>query len=115
MTRAILSLLGFILIALPSIAADSIHINRVQSRVTESNSSWEKHAWQVEIRNMAQQPRQCRLTIEWLDRDGFVVDDDNERIYLRCCGATDNFRGYDLISQPATQSVASVSAKVACE
>ena len=64
---------------------------------------------------MAQRARQCRLTVEWLDADGFIVDDDTERIQLRCCGAFDNFRGYDLITQPATQQVVSASAKVACD
>ena len=98
----------------PASDADAIHINDVQSRVTESNSIWEKHAWQVELRNMAQQPSVCELTIEWLDADGFIIDDDLERIRLRCCGATDTFRGYALVSQPATQNVRSVNAKIAC-
>ena len=57
----------------------------------------------------------CALTIEWLDADGFIIDDDIERMRLRCCGATDTFRGYALIRQPATQNVRSVSAKIACD
>ena len=99
----------------PASGADDIFINDVQSKVTESNTSWEKHAWQVELRNMAQLPSVCALTIEWLDADGFIIDDDIERMRLRCCGATDTFRGYALISQPATQNVRSVSAKIACD
>ena len=115
MFRTAFTLLVLLLTAPPASAQDAIHIKEVKSRVTESNSTWGKHAWQVELRSMAQRPRSCRLTIEWLDADGFVIDDDREYIQLRCCGAYDTFRGYALIRQPASQAVDSVSAKAACE
>ena len=95
-------------------AYDGVRVYNLKTRVTESNSTWEKHAWQVSIRSVDPEPLSCTLTIEWLDRDGFIVDDDREYVQLKCCGATHEFSGYALVSHPAAQSIQNASAKLSC-
>lgn len=64
---------------------------------------------------MAQRQRSCRLKIEWLDKDGYIVGDDTEYVRLKCCGATETFRGYSLLTYPAADAVHSVSAEIGCD
>lgn len=84
----------------------------VDSRVTEANSSWSKYAWKLTIRNMTADALALEAVIEFLDADGFVVDDDREYNLVLGPNQEQTFTGYDLIDASAAPRVAQVNAKV---
>jgi hypothetical protein len=92
--------------------SDALKIESIDSRVTESNASWQKHAWILVIRNEGSESYTANATIEWMDADGFVIDDDSEYGLTIGPGESKTFRGYDLISVPEASKVTNVSAKI---
>ena len=50
----------------------------VDSKVTESNTSWWRYAWKLTLRNSGGAPHAFRATIEFQDKDGFIIDSDNK-------------------------------------
>jgi hypothetical protein len=90
----------------------SWEIVSVDSRVTESNSSWWKYAWKLTIRNRGTQPIGLDATIEFQDGDGFVVDSDNEYGLVVGAGAEQTFTGFDLVDSSVAANVKRTNAKV---
>lgn len=92
--------------------AKPFEIVDVDSRVTEANSSWSKYAWKLTIRNMTADALALEAVIEFLDADGFVVDDDREYNLMLGPNQEQTFTGYDLIDASAAPRVTQVNAKV---
>lgn len=86
-------------------------IVEIDSRVTESNSSWWRYAWQLKLANDSQQPMVFDAKIEFQDADGFVIDQDNENGLIPA-SAEKTFTGYKLISVPGAMKVQKTMAKV---
>jgi hypothetical protein len=86
-------------------------IIEVDSRVTESNNSWWRYAWQLKLANDSQQPMLFDATIEFQDADGFVIDQDTERGLIPAASEK-TFTGYKLVSLPGAAKVAKTLAKV---
>jgi hypothetical protein len=91
---------------------DLFEIVNVDSRVTESNTSWSRFAWRLTIRNKDNQPHRFNAKIEFQDRDGFVVDDDDEYGLVVPANSEQVFTGYDLIEANVVAKVARTNAKV---
>ncbi len=87
-------------------------IVKIESRVTESNNSWHKYAWRLEIRNNEEIPLTFNATIEFQDGDGFVIDDDSEYGLYVAPNSTKTFTGSTLIRVPGAYKVAKTNAKV---
>jgi len=87
-------------------------IVKIESRVTESNSSWHKHAWRLEIQNDEDIPLTFNAKIEFQDSDGFVIDDDNEYGLYVPPNSAKTFTGSTLVSVPGAYKVAKTNAKV---
>ena len=83
----------------------------VDAKVTESNSSWSKFAWKLTIKNKASHPQAFDATIEFQDKDGFVVDDDNEYGLVVPANAEKTFTGYDLVDAAIAGNVSKIAAK----
>ena len=95
--------------------AKLVEIVSVDARVTERNDSWWKYAWKLELRNLTASPVRVRATIEFQDKDGFVVDDDTEYNLVVPAKSSDVFTGYQLISMPGARNVARTVAKAQIE
>jgi hypothetical protein len=84
----------------------------IDSRVTESNETWSKFAWKLTVKNKSSQTLAFDATIEFLDSDGFVIDDDSEFGLVVGAGETKTFTGYDLVTSASATKVRSTNAKV---
>lgn len=89
-----------------------IQITNVDTRVTESNHVWSKFAWMVTIANAGEQPEAIKIKVQWLDGDGFVVDEHTEYDCFVPAREYQTFRGFALIDASAAPSVSSINAVV---
>lgn len=96
----------------PSAAKAQIEITEVATRPTESNSTWTRFAWKVAVMNLTSQPLRLSLIVEFLDSDGFVVDQDVKPDLALGAGLATTFTGFKLISAAPAKNVATVTAKV---
>ena len=53
-------------------------ISDVDARVTESNNTWWRFAWRLTLKSVDTHPHTMNATIEFQDKDGFIIDKDNE-------------------------------------
>ena len=92
--------------------ASLFEILSVDGRITESNSVWWKYAYIVELQNTSDKRLLLDATIEFLDTDGFVVDDDRVYDFLLEPGETSSMTGYALIDASVAANVDGINAKV---
>jgi len=92
--------------------ADLFAIVAIDARVTETNDVWSRYAWKLTLRNRDSGPHTFDVTIEFQDKDGFVVDDDNEYGLTVPANAEQTFTGYDLVGSSVAGKVARTNAKV---
>jgi hypothetical protein len=92
--------------------ADETEIVSIDTRVTESNSTWSKYAWKLTLRNKSARPARFEATIEWYDSDGFIVDTDRARDLVVPAQGEETFTGYALINADVAGKVAKIGAKV---
>lgn len=88
----------------------TIKIVEIDARVTEKNNSWWKYAWKLTIRNSGNLPVSLSATVEFQDKDGFIIDDDDEYGLVVPAGATKTFTGYQLIDADVAINVAQIGA-----
>jgi len=88
----------------------TIKIVEIDARVTEKNNSWWKYAWKLTIRNSGSLPFSLSATVEFQDKDGFIIDEDNEYGLVVPAGATKTFTGYQLIDTEVAINVAQIGA-----
>jgi len=69
----------------------------IKSRITETNDVWWKHAWRLSLKNKSSEMLFFDATIEFQDKDGFIIDVD---------------RVFDLVLPPHTEKVFTGSAMV---
>jgi len=93
-------------------AAPIVKIVEIDARVTEKNNSWWKYAWKLTIRNSGNLPVSLSATVEFHDKDGFIIDEDNEYGLVVPAGATKTFTGYVLIDADIANNVAQIEASV---
>lgn len=92
---------------------DQWEIVEVDARVTETNDTWWKYAWKLTLRNNSTVRMAFEATIEFQDKDGFVVDDDRADGPLVVePGTSQTFTGYDLVTTGAATKIMRTSAKV---
>ena len=97
----------------PSVAqAQGWEIVSVESKVTEQNDVFWRHAWRLTIRNRDSAPLRFNATIEFQDAEGFVISEDNAYGLSVPGDSEETFTGYDLIQVPGARRVAQTNAKV---
>lgn len=84
----------------------------VDGRVTEKNDSWWRFAYIVEIENRDDYEMVLDLTVQFLDADGFIVDDDYSYNLYIGAHTTKQFTGYDLVTASVAENVESINASV---
>ncbi|WP_105213253.1 hypothetical protein [Pseudoalteromonas sp. T1lg22] len=87
-------------------------IMSIDAKVTETNSTWWKFAWRLQIKNNSKSVQVFNATIEFLDSEGFVVDDGQENGLVVQSGETKSFTGYELVTASVARNINSTSAKV---
>jgi hypothetical protein len=87
-------------------------IVKIETRIIETNNSWSKFAWKLILKSLAEKPLTFNATIEFLDKDGFVVD--NSFAYNLFLPAKDEqtYAGYALVNASIAGLVASIQTKV---
>jgi len=90
----------------------TIKIVEIDARVTEKNNSWWKYAWKLTIRNSGTNPVSLSATIKFQDKDGFIIEEDNEYGLVVPSGTTKTFTGYELIDTEVAVNVTQIGASV---
>lgn len=96
--------------ALPDVRL--LEITDSDARVTERNDTWWKFAWKVTVKNMSASAVVVRATMEFLDKDGFIVDTDDGDGMVVPPNGQETASGFALITMPSATTVAKTAAKV---
>jgi hypothetical protein len=91
-----------------------VFIEDLQTEMTESTKSWDRHIWSATVRNARTTPVTCGLGVAWLDKDGNIVDVDAKVAELQP-GQSGKYKGYALIHQPDAAKVEGFDAKLKCD
>ena len=92
-----------------------IKIIEIDAKITEKNTTWWKFAWRLTIMNSKPLGVNVSATIEFQDKDGFIIDDDIEHgLYIPAKGQ-ETFTGYKLVTGSVAPNVASTSVKAYAE
>lgn len=86
-----------------------LEVISASARATERNNSWWRFGWVVTIRNHSEYPQTFVLRVQFMDSDGYVVDDTAGRDLSLSPGATQTFRESELISARVAPRVASIN------
>lgn len=96
----------------PPTAEEPWDITEVHFGVTERNSTWWKYSWRVGVRNRAAQPIVVRANMQFLNRDGLIVDDDDSDDTRVNPGETVSLTGYDLVTAEVAGNIVKGNARV---
>lgn len=86
-----------------------LEVLSASARATERNNSWWRFGWVVTMKNHSEYPQTFALHVQFMDSDGYVVDDTVARGLSLPPGATQTFRESELISAQVAPRVASVN------
>lgn len=86
-----------------------LRVVEASGRATERNDSWWRFGWVVTIANESQAPRTFTLQVQFLDADGYVVDQDLARGLVVAGGERRTFRDSVLIDATVAPKVDSVN------
>jgi len=89
-----------------------IEIISIDTRLVEANDTWSKIAWKLVIKNLTDKKVIFHANIEFLDKDGFLVDDTFESNLIISAQSEQSFTGTTLIDAPLIERVSSIQAKV---
>lgn len=84
----------------------------IDTRLVEANDTWSKIAWKLVLKNLTDTKIAFHTNIEFLDKDGFLVDDTFAPNLLISARNEQSFTGTTLIDAPLIGNVASIQAKV---
>lgn len=90
----------------------ALEIVSIDTRVTESNSTWSRFAWKLEMESVADQPLRFDATIEFQDKDGFIIDTTTAHGLVIGPNRQETFTGFALIRADGAPRVATTLAKV---
>jgi hypothetical protein len=92
--------------------ANEWEIISIDTRVTEANNVWSRFAWKLVMKNTANYPLRFDATIEFQDKDGFIIDTNTAHGLFISPRAQDAFTGYALIKADGAPQVARTLVKV---
>jgi hypothetical protein len=84
----------------------------IDTRVTESNSVWSRFAWKLEMKNTGSEVLRFDATIEFQDKDGFIVDTNTAHGLVLGPNVQETFTGFALIRAESAPRVARTLAKL---
>ncbi len=86
-----------------------LQVLKALARATERNNSWWRFGWAVTIANHSSETIDFRLIVQFMDVDGFVVDDDTEHGLTIPPRQTKTFRESALVDVSVARKVKSVN------
>lgn len=93
----------------PAAERSGLEVVSASARATERNNSWWRFGWVATIKNHSEYPQTFDLQVQFMDSDGYVVDDTTARDLNLPPGASQTFRESELISARVAPRVASVN------
>jgi outer membrane murein-binding lipoprotein Lpp len=93
----------------PDEAHSGLEILSASARATERNNSWWRFGWVVTIKNHSKYTQAFALHVQFMDSDGYVVDEATRSNLSLPAGGTQTFRESELISASVAPRVASVN------
>jgi len=86
-----------------------LQVISASARATERNNTWWRFGWVVVISNNSQYAQAFTLQVQFMDSDGYVVDEATARDLSLPAGATHTFRESELVSASVAPRVSSVN------
>jgi hypothetical protein len=86
-----------------------LQVLEASAKATERNRSWWRFGWVVSIENHSSEERDFSLQLQFMDKDGFVVDEDTEQRLTLAPYESRTFRESALINAGVAPHVASVN------
>ena len=83
----------------------------IDAKITESNNIYDKHSWILAVKNNGRQRLLFNATIDFLDKDGFIVDQDFGLQLLLEPYETKDFIGTKLVNAAISGNIVKISAK----
>ncbi len=80
-----------------SVPVRNWEISNLKYQITEKTNSWWKFSWQATLKNNTSSVVEFYITVNFLDRSGYIVDDDIEIPLVFSPGEQRVVRGYTLI------------------
>ncbi len=97
-------------------SSNALTVEYILAKPTETNDTWWRMAWQMEIVNQEARPIQLdQITIEFLDEDSFVVNSANEYRVVMPGSSSRTLTGSELIRIAVAPGIAVVRAKLEWE
>ena len=81
-------------------------------KIVEKNETWWKFSWQATLKNNTSSVVEFYITVNFLDRHGFIVDDDIENPPVFSSGEQRVVRGYALIDVDIASDVYDIEATI---
>lgn len=96
----------------PTPQLQTFEIVSIDTRVTESNSSWSRYSWRLVLKNLDSRPHLFNAKIEFQDSQGFIIDDHDQYNLAVPALAEETFTGYELVGADVRDSVARTEVKL---
>lgn len=93
------------------IAEIDYEVVSIDAKITESNNIYDKHSWILTVKNNGRQRLLFNATIDFLDKDGFIVDQDFGLQLLLEPYETKDFIGTKLVNAAISGNIVKISAK----
>jgi hypothetical protein len=93
-------------------AGPALRIKDVSGKVTEANDVWSKFAWRLKVGNDGDESASFTALIQFVDKDGYIVDEDRQYDMVVAAHEERTFSGFKLIDASVAGNVKSVSAKI---
>jgi hypothetical protein len=84
----------------------------IDTKVIEANDSWTKVAWKLVVQSLSNTPIAFHASIEFLDGDGFIVDDTSAPNLVLPAKNQQTYTGYTLIDAPLMENISSIRAQL---
>jgi hypothetical protein len=84
----------------------------IDTKVIEANDSWTKVAWKLVVQSLSNAPLAFHASIEFLDGDGFIVDDTPASNLILPAKNQETYTGYTLIDAALMQNISSIRAQL---
>ena len=84
----------------------------IDTKVIEANDSWTKVAWKLVVQSLTNKPVAFHGSIEFLDKDGFIVDDTPTPNLILPAKNQQTYTGYTLIDAPLMDNISSIRAQL---
>jgi hypothetical protein len=101
-------------VSVPDNPADGklFEIVSIDTKIIEANDSWTKVAWKLIVQNLSNSPIAFHASIEFLDQDGFMVDETMEPNLVLPAKKQQTYTGNTLIDAPLMENISSIRAQL---